>query len=685
MQAGSLKKIHNEHVILIAVLLLALVNGLLYILIVPPWQHYDEPNHFEYVWLLVERGERPKPGDYDTGMRRDVARSMIEHGFYQGWGQPPDLTSEKPWIGQFSQLDEPPLYYLLVSLPQRLLPIEDVTFQLYAARLVSLALFLVTILAGYGLAAEITPARHPLRFLVPLTMALLPAFVDLMTAVNNDVGAIAAFSLFLWGCVRLVRRGPSWPTLLWVLAACALCLFTKRTVYLALPLLGIALLFAFLRGKYRVLAWGAVALSGIALVLAIFSWGDAALWYRDTSQNFATRAALPETPEGQLAFRLSIQPGDPPAKLVQILPTDIARDMSAQPYTLGAWIWASQPVEINSAQVKVFDDKQVFAEKILVTETPQFFALAFSPQGNTQRTWILLQPSKSLNIENPIEIYYDGVVLAEGKFPVDQVPKIDKDGSSGTWGGAPFENLLRNGSAENSWFYLRPWVDTILSQFFSDYEGQESFSFFLNGVQPDRFTGDSRILSGCTDQFAPHLLGQIRMGTRGAGGWETLRLDPAPTDLVGRCRCRADLLAASGSTEETSLGCAVPFRPDHALILGPNTGARFYLPAHADICTCGSLHLSSHHSNRVVLEYRLAYAPGSASALAAPARMGEIRCLCRFLLIVEPVRLAEHCPFLWVSELTPGMQRCIILMWFFDNLCGFLLRSYVECTKSDAC
>ncbi len=470
MQPGTNQKFQNEHTILIAILLLALVNGLLYIFIVPPWQHYDEPNHFEVVWLLAERGERPKPGESDTGMRRDVARSMIAHGFYDGWGEPPDLTSEKPWIGGYSQMDEPPLYYWLASIPQCLLGIENVTFQLYAARLVSLTLFLVTIFAGYGLVAEITPARHPLRFLVPLTMALLPAFVDLMTSVNNDVGAIAVFSLFLWGCVRLVRRGPSWPILMWVLIACALCLFTKRTVYLALPLLGVALLFAFLRGKYRVLAWGVVILSGIALVLVVFSWGDAALWYRDTPQNFPTRAALPDIPEGEFAFRLSIQPGDPPAKLVQILPTELARRMSAKSYTLGAWIWASQPVEINTAQLNVFDGNQVFVEKIRVTETPQFFAFTFSPQGNTQRTWVLLQPSISLDIENPVNIYYDGVVLAESQFRLDQAPQFAEDGLSGTWGGVPFENLLRNGSAESSWLYLRSWAEQLGNKVFSDRE-----------------------------------------------------------------------------------------------------------------------------------------------------------------------------------------------------------------------
>ena len=68
MQPGSQHRFLNEHTILIAILLLALVNGLFYVFIVPPWQHYDETNHFEYIWLLADRGGFPNPGDYDTGM-----------------------------------------------------------------------------------------------------------------------------------------------------------------------------------------------------------------------------------------------------------------------------------------------------------------------------------------------------------------------------------------------------------------------------------------------------------------------------------------------------------------------------------------------------------------------------------------------------------------------------------------
>jgi hypothetical protein len=438
----------------------------------PPWQHYDEPNHFEYIWLWLERGELPNPGDYDTEMRREVAQSMFKHGFFEGTSTQPNLEFEKPWIGSYSQLDEPPLYYLLASIPTSLVKIDDVTTQLYLARLVSLALFLITIFAGYGLVAEFTPSRHPLRFMVPLTMALLPSFVDLMTAVNNDVGAVAAFSLFLWACVRLIRRDPSWLNLLWVLAAIMLCLFTKRTVFFALPLLGIALLFAFLREGLRKLAWGFVIFASIAAVFVVFSWGDAALWYRSTLQNYPTQVSLPEVPEGKFAFQLSIQPGLHPAatKLVQILPTDIASQMSGKPHTLGAWMWASQPMEIDSVQLRVFDGDQVFVEKMVLTDSPQFYAFTLVPQGNTQRTWVMLRPSESREIEVPVEIYYDGIVLAEGEFSLNQTPQFSGDGSTGTWGGIPFENLLRNGSAEQSWLYLRPWAEQLGLKVFRDRE-----------------------------------------------------------------------------------------------------------------------------------------------------------------------------------------------------------------------
>ncbi|MEI7770040.1 MAG: hypothetical protein WCI67_08635, partial [Chloroflexales bacterium] len=61
---------------------LALCHGLLYMLIVPPWQHYDEPPHFEYAWLIADRGRTPTLDEIDPQLRRAVAESMDRARFY---------------------------------------------------------------------------------------------------------------------------------------------------------------------------------------------------------------------------------------------------------------------------------------------------------------------------------------------------------------------------------------------------------------------------------------------------------------------------------------------------------------------------------------------------------------------------------------------------------------------------
>jgi hypothetical protein len=126
------------------------------------WQHYDEPAHFEYAWLIANRpGGLPLRGEFDQPLRRALAASMIEHDFFRGMALLPDLeaSNEAVWIG-VSQVGDPPLYYLLASLPLRFLSTSDVTLQLYAARFVSLGLYLLSILCAWGMLQELVSNDH---------------------------------------------------------------------------------------------------------------------------------------------------------------------------------------------------------------------------------------------------------------------------------------------------------------------------------------------------------------------------------------------------------------------------------------------------------------------------------------------------------------------------------------------
>jgi hypothetical protein len=86
-----IRKIDREHWAFGLVLLSGLIVGLLYVFIVPPWQHYDEPGHFEFSWLLANHDNFPVLGEVNQQMRRELAASMMEHDFYESMNFHPNL------------------------------------------------------------------------------------------------------------------------------------------------------------------------------------------------------------------------------------------------------------------------------------------------------------------------------------------------------------------------------------------------------------------------------------------------------------------------------------------------------------------------------------------------------------------------------------------------------------------
>ncbi len=445
------------------ILILGLLHGLLYIFLVPPWQHYDEPAHFEYAWLIANRPGLPLSGEFDQPLRRALAASMIEHDFFRGMDLLPDLeaSNEAVWIG-VSQVGDPPLYYVLASLPLRFLSTSDVTLQLYAARFVSLGLYLLSILCAWGMLQELVSDDHILRWMVPLSLALLPGFTDLMTSVNNDVGAVVLFCLFLWGSLRLIRRGFSLPGLLWVGAAALLCLWTKETVILALPLLGLVLLLTLFRNRWRWVPW-ALLLTLITIIpILVFSWGDALYWIRtaDSLQKIPTRVSSVQAPLGGHVLNLEVDTHGTPSAVLQLLPDDQTRSLRGRPVTLGAWVWASEPMVTNAFYLDAGHEKFSY-QLIRIGTSPTFFAFSTTIADDADLVRVLLSPNGKENTER-ITVFYDGLVLAEGTRPLDEIPQFnDPLGRAGVWGSMPFYNLMRNASMESVGPGIRSWVEKI--------------------------------------------------------------------------------------------------------------------------------------------------------------------------------------------------------------------------------
>ena len=458
-------KVDKEHWAFCLVLLSSLILGLLYIFLVPPWQHYDEPGHFEFTWLVANREKFPELGEEDQQMRRELAASMMEHGFYKSMGFHPNLLLQEReiWIC-ISQINDRPIYYILLSAILRFIPTSDITFQLYVGRLVSLVFFFICILSARGVAVELTSPGHPIRWMLPASLVLLPGLTDIMTAINDDVGATVIYSLFLWAGVRLIARGFNWARFLVLLITAGLCFYTKNTVTIAILLIILPLLLSIFRGKRRRLAWAAMAIGAVALASSLFAWGDAALWYRITLPDLPTRERAQQAPLGSNVFKFSLFPQTPPPRLIQIIPASIEENLRGKPVTLGAWIWASKPVKVRTPILVT--QTQTILQEVEVGVQPSFFSFSTKIRPDNSKLNIILSPVKGA-VKEAFSVYYDGVVMVEGKRPPDKQPDFDNaDGERGRWGKFSFVNVLRNGSAEDAWPWLRDWADRFISKLF---------------------------------------------------------------------------------------------------------------------------------------------------------------------------------------------------------------------------
>lgn len=486
------------------ILLVALLQGLLYLFLMPPWQHYDEPSHFEYAWLLVEQGRLPQKDDIDNALRRELITSMIAHNFY--WNlQPPDLMTDRPIQLGFSQLEDPPLYYLLVSLPLRLVHHLDLVTQLYVARLVSLGLFVLMIAVAAGITRDLTMPDNPLRWAVPLTVALLPPIADLMTAVNNDVGAVFLFSLFLWGAVRTIRFGITPLRLLWLLLCVGLSLFTKNTAAITAALLPLVLLLRiWVRFEWR---WRWLILAGLAAITAVpfvlFEWHDAAYWYRmrdTTLQPEPTRMQTDALPNAPQALALVARPAEQSRLQNALLDADIRRAVG-HTVTVGGWVWADRSAIVNGLGLNIATSgTRTFTEvsrPVTVTTEPVFVAWTYDVPPRTD----VIQYSlfHRTGDEPALRIYLSRPFVIEGTFPADTQPVFDGTAAAaGTWAGQHFTNLLRNPSGEQIWPHLRPIFQRALSQVMPRppaqmlpalFDWSLSWPFLLQTVAPSLLSG----------------------------------------------------------------------------------------------------------------------------------------------------------------------------------------------------
>lgn len=426
---------------LAALLLLTLLRGLLYVWLVPPWQHYDEPGHFEVAAFRSQTGRYPTTRSVLPEARRALAASMEEHRFWTRQGlNPPNLRLPVLPDLVISQAPHMPLYYILTVPAIRLAWPVDPLLGLFAGRMLSVLCLVGIVWLTWLTMQELFPRDECIQRAVPTVIAFLPPHVDIGSAFNNDELTSFFGTLFVFLMIRLLRRGPSLTRILFPVGALALGIATKRTAIFA-P-------FAFLAGIGWLLPpprlrWRVATVMTLASTVAVIGLGrllvraDQVFGWSPSPNTIATIRIRGDAVDGEHLFQI-VSP-DGTGRLIQHLPSTIRSQVMGKPVTFGSWV--RSPKLPYRGPVLHLNDGDTRVAEAAVGRQWQWVSVTTTVSIDGDQLMVVLTGA-------PQGLQFDAAALAEGER--SGAP----DGAF--WGGRRFENLLANPSAETADFRLTP-------------------------------------------------------------------------------------------------------------------------------------------------------------------------------------------------------------------------------------
>lgn len=301
---------------LAALLAIAVIVGLAWALLVPPWQSPDEISHFAYAQSLGENfalpGNTRRPGlssdqsfaDTTVGATRGAFYprtappnwSRAEYASYLARVRAAHPPSKSDGGGLDSAESNPPLYYLFADVGYLIDSGGTAFGQLYTIRISGVLLLCVTTIAAWLLAGETLGRRRLPQLACASVAGLLPMVTFMSTSVNPDALLYALWTLGLWLGARVINhRVRRWDGVA-LCAVTAAAILTKATSYALVPPVVMALFVGWLRRprseRKRDLSF--IAAAGIVLLLPVVGWLELAHSLRRAGINgVAVSAAHP--------------------------------------------------------------------------------------------------------------------------------------------------------------------------------------------------------------------------------------------------------------------------------------------------------------------------------------------------------------------------------------------------------
>lgn len=257
----------TRQILVFAVILVTyLAAGGLFATLTPPWQTPDEPAHYNYIRYLGTHTDFPElvPACYNQTYLTQLTTQRF----------PANLSVDSICY----EYHQPPLYYLLAT-PFYLLGGGSLTL----LRLLSVVLGAGVVSMAFFVAQTIFPQNLAITGGAMALVAFVPMHVAMLASVNNDALAELILAAILLTLTQraMAKTHPTLTQNAFLGLLLGLGLVTKTTIYLAAPLVGVALLLPLFQKKItpRVFLAQAGLIFGVALLVAgPWYWRNANLY-----------------------------------------------------------------------------------------------------------------------------------------------------------------------------------------------------------------------------------------------------------------------------------------------------------------------------------------------------------------------------------------------------------------------
>ncbi|HTX33298.1 MAG TPA: DUF2142 domain-containing protein [Solirubrobacteraceae bacterium] len=301
--------------------LVALVNSVVWGLIVPPFHVPDENAHFSYAQYLAETGKPPPEGagapysaQENTALAALSFFAVIGDPQMRGVITPTENRTLQAELrqrlsplsggGSTSTTNEPPLYYALAAVPYWISPSHNILGRLAFMRLLSALLAAGTALAVFLFLRELVP-RWPWAWTLGALMVAFQPMVGFISAgVQGDNLLFLTSALTFWLLTRAYQRGLSEKRAIAIGAVTAAGILSKLTFLSLVPGIALAVLLLGWRDldRGRVRAVRLVAIAAATALIPIVAYGilNLTAWHRGSFLAGGTAGAAGSAlPSGQ--------------------------------------------------------------------------------------------------------------------------------------------------------------------------------------------------------------------------------------------------------------------------------------------------------------------------------------------------------------------------------------------------